>query len=100
MSTEMSLECSSETIGSVYLDVVDGMNVLHRFLDDLTRLKESERRRGREKIDKPLYLPDTLMRTNNGDCVPMDKNVTIGEQFNGLDRQRRSVILFTCGCLL
>jgi hypothetical protein len=33
------------------------------------------------------------MRTNNGDCVSMDKNVTVGQQFNGLDRQRCEIVL-------
>jgi hypothetical protein len=42
MSTEMSFECSPEAFSFIYLDVVDGMNVLHRFFDDFSRLNKSE----------------------------------------------------------
>ena len=55
MSTGMSLECSSEALSFIYLDVVDGMNVLHRFLDDLSRLNRSEK--GLERHERLATVP-------------------------------------------
>ena len=54
----------------VYLDVVDRMNILHGFFDDLS------------------HLSNALMRPDCRDGVPMDENVTIGQQFNRLQDRR------------
>ena len=60
MSTEMPLECSLETLSFIYLDVVDGMNVLHCFLDDLSRLKKGGQRLERQDrlATVPVEYPD------------------------------------------
>ena len=57
----------------VYLDVVDRMNILHRFFDDLS------------------HLSNALMRSNGRDRVSMNENVTIRQQFNGLQEHRASL---------
>ena len=60
MSMKTSFECPSEEHGFIYLDVVDGMNVLHRFLDDLSRLNRSEKGLARHErlATVPVGYPD------------------------------------------
>ena len=40
------------------------------------------------------------MRTNNGDCVSMDKNVAVGQQFNGLGRRRHGIMFLLVAAYL